>query len=139
MMTLLPLSTMANEHKEGEALDIPEIVLHHLADAYEWHIVSDVSIPLPIIIRSSQTGEWHFCTESSLPDGFFFNEEAHGKIYERMADGTVERPLDLSITRNVLQIWISVALLLTVFLCCANWKTRFSASSRIDSMFSFPA
>ncbi len=128
MLALLPLPLMAEEKQEGETLNIPEIVLEHLADAYEWHIASyegkHLSIPLPIIIRSAQTGEWHFCTEHSLPEGFFFNAEAHGKIYERMADGTVERPLDLSITRNVLQIWIVVALLLTVFLCCARWYKK---------------
>jgi F-type H+-transporting ATPase subunit a len=135
MMALLSLPTLANEQQEGEALNIPEIVLHHLADAYEWHIVSDVSIPLPIIIRSSQTGEWHFCTVHSLPDGFFFNEEAHGKIYERMADGTTERPWDLSITRNVLQIWIVVALLLTVFLCCARWYKKHDKTSDAPSGF----
>ena len=129
MMALLPLPMMANEQQEGEVLNIPEIVLHHLADAYEWHIVSDVSIPLPIIIRSSQTGEWHFCTAHSLPDGFFFNEEAHGKIYERMADGTIERPCDLSITRNVMQIWIVVALLLVVFLSCARWYKKHDKTS----------
>ena len=135
MMALLSLPTLANEQQEGEALNIPEIVLHHLADAYEWHIVSDVSIPLPIIIRSSQTGEWHFCTAHSLPDGFFFNEEAHGKIYERMADGTTERPWDLSITRNVLQIWIVVALLLAVFLCCARWYKKHDKTSDAPSGF----
>ncbi len=135
MMALLSLPTLANEQQEGEALNIPEIVLHHLADAYEWHIVSDVSIPLPIIIRSGQTGEWHFCTAHSLPDGFFFNEEAHGKIYERMADGTTERPWDLSITRNVLQIWIVVALLLTVFLCCARWYKKHDKTSDAPSGF----
>ena len=135
MMALLSLPTLANEQQEGEALNIPEIVLHHLADAYEWHIVSDVSIPLPIIIRSSQTGEWHFCTAHSLPNGFFFNEEAHGKIYERMADGTTERPWDLSITRNVLQIWIVVALLLTVFLCCARWYKKHDKTSDAPSGF----
>ena len=35
MMALLSLPTLANEQQEGEALNIPEIVLHHLADAYE--------------------------------------------------------------------------------------------------------
>ena len=129
MLALMPTSLMANEQKEGEALNIPEIVLHHLADSYEWHIVKDVSLPLPIIIRSTETGQWHFCTAHSLPDGFFFNEEAHGKIFERKSDGTIERPLDLSITRNVLQIWIVVALLLVVFLSCANWYKKHDKTS----------
>ncbi len=135
MMALMPFPLMANEQKEGEALDIPEIVLHHLADTYEWHIVSDISIPLPIIIRSGETGEWHCCTAQSLPANFFFNEEAHGKIYERMADGTTERPLDLSITRNVLQIWIVVALLLIVFLSCARWYKKRDKTSEAPKGF----
>ena len=124
MLAFLPLSLSASEHEEEE-LNIPEVVLEHLADSYEWHIASyegkHLSIPLPIIIRSKLTGEWHFCTHHSLPDGFFFNQEAHGKIYERMDDGSIVRPLDLSITRNVMQIWIVVAILLVVFLSCARW------------------
>ena len=112
MVALLPMPALAEESGGGDELDIPEIVLEHLADAYEWHIASyegkHLSIPLPIIIRSENTGEWHFCTAHSLPEGFFFSEEHHGKIYERMADGTEARPLDLSITKSVLQIWIVV-------------------------------
>ncbi|WP_028904318.1 F0F1 ATP synthase subunit A [Prevotella sp. P6B4] len=138
MVAFLPLSLYANE-QEDEKLDIPEIVLEHLADSYEWHIASyqgkHLSIPLPIILRSSNTGAWYFCTAHSLPDGFFFNEEAHGKVYERMADGTTERPLDLSITRNVLQIWIVVALLLGVFLSCARWYKKHDEKSNAPGGF----
>ena len=138
MVAFLPLSLYANE-QEDEKLDIPEIVLEHLADSYEWHIASyqgkHISIPLPIILRSSNTGAWYFCTAHSLPDGFFFNEEAHGKVYERMPDGTAERPLDLSITRNVLQIWIVVALLLVVFLSCANWYKKHDEKSNAPGGF----
>jgi F-type H+-transporting ATPase subunit a len=138
-MLLTPLCALANEHKEGEELNIPEIVLEHLADSYEWHIASyegkHLSIPLPIIIRSGQTGQWHFCTEHSLPDGFFFNPEAHGKIYETTADGTAERPLDLSITRNVLQIWIVVAVLLVLFLSCARWYKRHDKTDKAPGGF----
>ncbi|MBQ9204482.1 MAG: F0F1 ATP synthase subunit A [Prevotella sp.] len=139
MLALLPLPLMADEQKEGAELNISEIVLEHLADSYEWHITTyqgkHVSIPLPIIIRSGVTGEWHFCTEHSLPDGFFFNPEAHGKIYERMADGSVERPLDLSITRNVMQIWIVVAVLLVVFLSCARWYKKHDKTSNAPGGF----
>ena len=110
MVALLPVQLYAEEAGgKGEELDIPEIVLEHLADAYEWHIASykgkHLSIPLPIIIRSENTGKWHFCTAHSLPEGFFFSEEHHGKIYERMADGSEVRPIDLSITKSVMQIW----------------------------------
>ena len=139
VMALLPLPMLAGEESKDEPLNISEIVLEHLADSYEWHIATyegkHISIPLPIIIRSSQTGEWHFCTEHSLPAGFFFNPEAHGKIYEQMADGTTERPLDLSITRNVMQMWIVVALLLVVFLSCARWYKKRDKTSKAPGGF----
>ncbi len=139
VMALLPMPMLAGEESKDEPLNISEIVLEHLADSYEWHIATyegkHIGFPLPIIIRSSQTGEWHFCTEHSLSDGFFFNPEAHGKIYEQMADGSTVRPLDLSITRNVLQIWIVVAVLLVVFLSCARWYKKRDKTSKAPTGF----
>jgi len=139
MLSLAALPALANENEEGGELNIPEIVLEHLADSYEWHIATyegkHLSIPLPIIIRSGRTGEWHFCTAHYLPDGFFFNPEAHGKIYEQMADGTSERPLDLSITKSVLQIWIVVAVLIIVFLSCARWYKHHDATKESPKGF----
>ena len=61
---LIPVQRINAEEAESKELDIPEIVLEHLADAYEWHIASyegkHLSVPLPIIVRSENTGEWHF-------------------------------------------------------------------------------
>lgn len=128
-LALLPMSLYANEREEGSGeLNIPEIVLEHLADSYEWHIATyegkHLSIPLPIIVRSDATGEWTVCTAHSLPEPFFFDSKHHGKIYERMADGTSVRPIDLSITKTVAQIWIVVAVLIIVFLSCASWYKK---------------
>ncbi len=138
MVAFMPSQLCAQE-AEGEKLNIPEVVLEHLGDSYEWHIASykgkHLSIPLPVIIRSSNTGKWYFCSPHSLPQGFFFNEEAHGKIYEKMPDGTVKRPIDLSITRNVLQIWIVVAILIVVFLCCAQWYKKHDEKSEAPKGF----
>ena len=138
MVAFMPSQLRAQE-AEGEKLNIPEVVLEHLGDSYEWHIASykgkHLSIPLPVIIRSSNTGKWYFCSPHSLPQGFFFNEEAHGKIYEKMPDGTVKRPIDLSITRNVLQIWIVVAILIVVFLCCAQWYKKHDEKSEAPKGF----
>ncbi|MBQ9650935.1 MAG: F0F1 ATP synthase subunit A [Prevotella sp.] len=128
LMAVVPLQTFAAE-EEAKELNIPEIVLEHLADAYEWHIASyqgkHLSIPLPIIVRSESTGEWFFGTAHNLPAPFYFDQEHHGKIYENMPDGTTVRPLDLSITKSVAQIWIVVFILIAVFLSCAHWyKSR---------------
>ena len=50
MVALLPMPVLAEEGGEGEKINIPEIVLEHLADSYEWHIASyqgkHLSIPL---------------------------------------------------------------------------------------------
>lgn len=126
-------------HNEEEGINIPEIVLEHLADSYEWHIASyegkHLSIPLPIILKSEATGEWTCCTAETLPEQFFFNEEAHGKIYEKMSDGTSVRPLDLSLTKSAVQIWIVVAVLLIVFLSCAKWYKKRDKMSEAPSGF----
>ena len=139
LFALLPLAAGAQEKGGGEKLDIPEIVLEHLSDSYEWHIATfggkSVSIPLPIIVRSSETGQWTFCTAGSLPKNFFFDEQHHGKIYERMADGTTERPLDLSFTKTVAQIWIVVIVLIVVFLSCAKWYKKRDEKSAAPSGF----
>ncbi len=137
---LLPLGIKAEEkQKEGGELNIPEIVLEHLSDSYEWHIATfgdkSVSIPLPIIVRSSQTGNWYFGTKENLPENFFFDESHHGKIYEKMADGTTVRPLDLSFTKTVAQIWIVVIVMLTVFLSCARWYKKRDEKSQAPGGF----
>ena len=132
MVAFLPIQMSANNEgseAHGEELNIPEIVLEHLSDDYEWHVATyegkHISIPLPVIVRSENTGEWHFCTKHSLPEGFFINHEQHGKIYEQMPDGSSVRPLDLSVTKAVAQIWIVVIVLISIFLYCAKWyKTR---------------
>ena len=132
----MPLNLLAAEgNGEEKGIDIPEIVLHHLSDAYEWHIARDVSIPLPIIVRSSATGEWTFCTEKSLPGNFFFDESHHGKIYEKMPDGTTKRPLDLSLTKSVCQIWIVAIILIAVFLSVSRWYKKHDSTSEAPKGF----
>ncbi len=140
LAVLLPANIHASEGGNGEKeLDIPEIVMEHLADSYEWHIATyegrHLSIPLPVILRSESTGEWHVCTAHSLPEGFFFDETHHGKIYERLADGTSVRPVDLSITKSVAQIWIVVAVLVCVFLSCARWYRKRDKKSNAPGGF----
>ena len=140
LMTVMPMKSWAAHGSEaGGELDIPEIVLEHLADSYEWHIATyegkHISIPLPIIVRSSQSGEWHVCTAHSLPAPFFFDAAHHGKIYEKMADGTEVRPIDLSITKTVAQIWIVVLVMIAIFLSCARWYKKRDEKSEAPGGF----
>lgn len=133
------LSHAETAHDEGGTIDIPAIVLEHLSDSYEWHIATyegkHISIPLPVIVRSDNTGEWYCGSAHNLPDKFFFNKEAHGKIYEKMEDGSIVRPIDLSITKAVAQIWIVVAVLIMVFVSCARWYKKRDEKSAAPSGF----
>lgn len=136
-LTMLLTLGMPLSASESEGVDVKEIVLGHMADSYEWHITTigenHVSIYLPVIVRSEATGKWHvFCSsrieeaaeEGHTYNGFFFNEEKNGKIYEQMPDGSVKRPWDLSITKAVTQIWIVVFIMLAIFLSCARWYKK---------------
>ena len=119
---------------EGE-IDVKEIVLGHLGDAYEWHFFAtenvEGTIPLPCIVRDEETHEWKVFMSSKIHEamehgeanyqGFYFNEERNGKIYQQLSDGTSVRPLDFSITKNVSQILLTSLILIVVFLGCARW------------------
>ena len=139
LLALLTFAPMQAAHaSEGGGVDVEEIVLGHMADAYDWHITTwggkYISLPLPVIVRSERTGEWNIFSSGEMTEaihhgaadykGFYFNEERNGKIYERMPDGTSVRPWDLSITKSVVQIWIVVFVLLAVFLTCARWYKK---------------
>jgi len=114
-----------------EVIDISGVILGHVGDDYEWHITdigeTKVAIPLPVIVRTHD-GSWHCFSSHHLyeegewqglriaPDG-----AAHeGKVVE--ADG--KRPLDISITKNVLSLMMSSLLLALLVLLSARWYRR---------------
>lgn len=142
--TALAPAATASEQKD-EPVDVKEIVLGHMSDAYEWHITTwnghHVSIPLPVIVKGEESG-WHVFSSSRFhhaPDGiyegFYLNEEANGKIYELLPDGTSVRPWDFSITKNVLQIWIAAALMLVIFIGSARWYRKRKSDSAAPKGF----
>ncbi len=134
-------SFATSQHKEGSEINVSEFVLEHLADSYDWHITTwkgrHISIPLPVIVRGKDSG-WHIFSSTRLHEaaehgkdyqGFFLDPTHHNKIYERLADGTSERPWDLSITKNVVEIWLVVLILCAIFLYCARWYKKRDAQS----------
>ncbi len=66
-----------DNHSEGEAteeaeLNVKELILDHLADAYEWHFGTwgdlHISIPLPVIVKGETSG-WHMFMSSRFHHG----------------------------------------------------------------------
>lgn len=132
----VPGHAYASEGAGENGVDVKEIVLGHMSDSYEWHIVTwgehHVSIPLPVIVKGKDSG-WHLFSSSRLAhgqeyEGFYIDEERQGKIYERLSDGTVVRPFDISITKDVVQIWIVVILLIVIFLSAARFYRKRTAA-----------
>lgn len=122
--------------EEANPVDVKEIVFGHVGDAYEWHITTigdtHVTIPLPIIVHSSTTG-WHAFLSSRLEEnggtyeGFSIAPEGspyEGKLVEHDAAGNEVRPLDISITKVTLALFINSLLLVIIVLSVARWYRR---------------
>ena len=119
MLALRPLSLGATE--EGGGLDMKSYIFGHVGDSYEWHITKvgdkDISIPLPCIVIDD--GLHVFSSAKMEENGYALNED--GKLVNA---ATMERPLDLSVTRNVLALMINAVLLVTIILLCARWYRK---------------
>ena len=93
----------------------------HVGDSYEWHITkvgdTDITIPLPCIVIDD--GLHVFSSKHMAEHGYTLN--ADGKLVNA---ATMERPLDISITKNVLALMINAALLLGIILGCARWYRK---------------
>lgn len=138
-LMLLPLSARA------EDLDMNEYLFGHVGDSYEWHITTvnghHVTIPLPVIVHSKTSG-WHVFSSEKLEegehDGFYIapdGEKHAGKIVERQQDGSSVKPLDISITKNVLGLMVNSMVLLIVILTVARWYRRHDAREEVPTGF----
>ncbi len=125
----------AHEAQPEKELNVKELILDHLADAYEWHLTSfgdtHVSIPLPIIVKGETSG-WHFFMSSKFHhgheayEGFYIAQEGkyRGKIVEKNASGEEIRPWDISLTKNASSLIISSTLLIIIILSVSKWYRR---------------
>ena len=106
---------------EDEDINISEIIFDHIGDDYEWHITEwkgkPIAIPLPCIVI--ENGVHIFTAHHAAENGYAFNE--NGKLVNA---NTGKRPIDISITKNVLSLMISTLLLLIIILYTANWYKK---------------
>lgn len=64
-----PAVARAEEEKEGEGVDVKEIIFEHLGDGYGWEVpfVHQYRIPLPVIVRA-EDGSWHYFSSARLTE-----------------------------------------------------------------------
>ena len=140
----------SSESGDGE-LKIKETIFHHLGDGYGWEVPfsHDKRIPLPVIVKD-YNGNWHCFSSAKVEhgdtcEGFYIShgEEYSGKIVGTDASGKMYRPTDFSITKNVLSLFISVAVVMLCVLSVARWHRRNGAKAprktlgAIEALISF--
>ena len=122
------------ENEPKEEFKAGEVIIEHILDSYDWHIFTwkghHVGVNLPIIVFN----DGHFYTFSSK---VFHHDDKYvtvnktnseelvftiphegkykGKVVILNADGTQTRPWDISITKNVMALFISCTIILVLF------------------------
>lgn len=121
-----PVAT-GHEAKE-ESFNVTETILEHIKDDHSWHLWGHTSLPLPVIIYSDKGIE--FFSSAKLVDeqhhpkayqGNYNYKLFEGKLKVANEDGTLNEELtakvwDFSITKNVASLFVSIFLILLIFL-----------------------
>ena len=142
-----PQTEENNLSEEENNFNVKSFAFAHILDSYEFHITNigeiSISVPLPIIIKSSSRGWFIF-----LSSKFHHGKESHKnfsiaergpyayKIVETLSDGTVVRPLDLSLTKAGFSLIITVILLCCIFIPIAKKykQNPYKAPSGLQSL-----
>lgn len=127
----------ADGHKKDKGFDVSGMIMGHILDAHEWHIADigdkHISIPLPVILYDLDEGKlvsfWSskFHHGYSAYNGFKLAKDGKnkGKIVKvipgtMQEDETARKPLDFSITKIVVGIFVSAILLFLIFISIAR-------------------
>ena len=131
--------------QEGDSkFNVKEMIMHHVKDAYGMHIVDynghAIAIPLPVILWTDNglttfmSSEFHHDYDGKVVveknGGKFVN--LHEKVYQLDAGASAvqldaeghatnaSKPIDISITRNVFMMFVSVLVLMLIFIPAAR-------------------
>lgn len=140
-----PVVIDTNQTKEAEEFNPTEVIMHHISDAHDWHLwmVKDeetgeehhTSIPLPVILIANGhldvflSNEFHHGEHPVIKgDRTYLLHE--GKIYLANDEGVLEfdeeenvinaKPLDFSMTKNVVGMLVAAILILLIFTSVAR-------------------
>jgi F-type H+-transporting ATPase subunit a len=118
-------------HHGVEKFDAGKMIMEHVSDAHDWHLWGHTSIPLPVIIYSSEKGLDIFSSSkfNHGHDDYNGYRLEHNTVVAVNEDGTVNEELsanlwDISITKNVVSLFISLLLMLFIFISAAKAYTR---------------
>ncbi len=107
-----------------------KVIFEHLGDTYGWEIASNLKLPLPVIVRDD-TGKWHLFSSKHIEkgkkhEGFYVAGEGkyENKVVGEDVSGNLYRPMDFSITRNVMSIILTALLTLWMAFALVRFYKR---------------
>ena len=132
-----------------EEFNITETIMDHVKDSYGWHLWGHTSVSLPVILytdkglevfsSSKLINEHHEPVVYSGKNTYKVNKES-GKVQILNADGTANHKaklFDISITKNVATLLLSMLLVCVVFLSVARAYTKRGVTSAPKGLQSF--
>ncbi len=127
--------------EKEEKIDAAKVIMEHIMDSHEFHFAEigghPVSISLPVILYSPQRGFNVFSSSKfqhghAAYRGYKLKENKVVPVNENGSVDETVKVLDLSLTRNVVQMFIALALLLVIMLSVAA-KYRKSGPQKAPS------
>jgi len=148
LMSLLPLPLVAGDKSVPPEFRADEYIIDHIVDSYGWHITTfkghEISVPLPIILFDNGklvcfiSSKFHHGAAAYKGYALGFTKDTRGKIIKLQGasanfTGVLEKNneylwnkgfIDISISKNVCAIFISIILLCWIFLSVAKTYKR---------------
>lgn len=137
------------DQKEEGDFDVAASILDHIRDHHSWHLWGHTSIHLPVILKTDKGFEAFSSARLSdehhqpvVYNGNYPYKQIEGKIKVMNADGSInaeasKKVFDISITKNVVSMFITVFLLIFVFLGVANAYKKTGITSAPKGFQSF--
>jgi len=134
-----PESTESHGAGHGEEkLNAGKIIMEHIADAHGWHLWGHTELPLPVILYNAERGltvfmSSHFDHGHSSYAGYMLHEGKVVAVNEMdptdahlatVNEGLTQATTDISITKNVATMFITLILMMVIFTNVANAYTR---------------
>jgi F-type H+-transporting ATPase subunit a len=148
-----PAAEHSADHKE--AFNPGEMIIEHISDNHEWHVYGHTHIPLPVIVKTDKGFEMfssgnfrdHHTHEFKPYKGekytYALNKDGKIVVGEEIAgqftvnETATKTLLDVSITKNVVTLFIVVGLMLFFFLSVAkSYRKRVGQTTKgLQSVF----
>ena len=125
-------------HEEEGKLNAGKVIMEHIADSHGWHLWGHTSLPLPVIVYSAERGLDAFSSSKfdhghSTYRGYMLEGNKVVAVHEletvpahvaTINEEVTASLYDISITKNVMTMFITIALMMLVFINVAGMYTR---------------